>query len=313
MIIVSDLNGDYADGVPAHLQLENFSQSSETDVLFYGYNSVENFKLQQEYAHFSRKVLLNLWTPCEYFNKGDSYGRLARKQVEYFDEIYTICPFTINWHRRTTGDSRYRYIFHPFDGSYAPTDFEKTADICYFGGVHGPKHEAFVQGMTKFNYRLISMQPHSLITHHNVPHHTKLDLVAQTKISLCYNMLPLTEQHAAALINQYHQWEDNKAFGLLPSFMAPQYKCRAAEAAFCKSLLLVKRSPWKLIEHYFEPDKEFIYFDTVEEMQDKVADILSNYEQYQEIIDRAYKKSLNYMSEPLVNIIRNKEEWKPYD
>jgi len=313
MIIVSDLKGDYTDGVPAHLKLEQYSQHSDTDVLFYGYDSIQNFKLQQEYAHYPRKALLNLWTPCEFFNKGDSYGRLARKQVEYFDEIYTICPFTINWHRRMTGDRRYRYIFHPFDGSHEPTDFQKTADICYFGGVHGPEHEEFVQGMTKFDYRLISMQAHPLITHHNIPHTNKLDLVAQTKISLCYNMLPLNNQHITCTKTQYYQWQENTAFKMLNEFKAPQYKCRAAEAAFCKSLLLVKRSPWNLIEHYFEPDKEFIYFDTVEEMQDKVSDILTNYEQYEEIIERAHKKSLNYMSEPLINIIRNKEEWKPHD
>ena len=64
MKIISDMSGDYADGVPAHLKLEEYSLESDKEVLFYGYGSVENGSIQESHKSFERKTLLNLWTPC---------------------------------------------------------------------------------------------------------------------------------------------------------------------------------------------------------------------------------------------------------
>tara|TARA_R100001082_G_scaffold64487_1_gene36314 strand:- start:777 stop:1718 length:942 start_codon:yes stop_codon:yes gene_type:complete len=309
MKIISDMSGDYADGVPAHLKLEEYSLESDKEVLFYGYGSVENGSIQESHKSFERKTLLNLWTPCEYMNQGDSHGRHGLSQVNFFDEIYTICPHTIQWHKDHFQGPDYKYIFHPFDGSYSPTDFEKDAEVCYFGGIHGKNHVEMAKSMVQFDYRLISMTHNRLVTHHNVPHRTKLDLVAKTKISLCSNLLPLTDD-IIHYIKQYPSWEKNQAFSHLDEYIAPQYKCRAAEAAFCRSLLMVKRDPWNLIEHYFVPDEEFIYFDNEEDLTEKITEVLANYDKYQGMIEKAYQRSLNYTSKPLVDIIRSKQEWK---
>lgn len=309
MKIVSDMSGDYTDGVPAHLKLEEYSTWSANQVLFYGYSSVENPSIQKTYESFGRKTLLNLWTPCEYMNQGDRHGRHALSQVNFFDEVYTICPHTIEWHKTQFEGPSYKYIFHPFDGSYSPKDYEKDADVCYFGGVHGPDHQEMVDVMTQFDYRLISMISGELVTHHDVPHRTKLDLVAKTKISLCCNLLPLEDIHIG-FIKQYPRWDKNEAFSHVDKRIAPQYKCRAAEAAFCRSLLMVKRDPWNLIEHYFVPDEEFIYFDSKEDLTEKITEVLANYDKYEGMIEKAHQRSLNYTSKPLVDIIRNKQEWK---
>ena len=308
MKIIADMSGDYADGVPAHLKLEQFSEESDEEVLFYGYNSVENLELQEKYSSYKRKVLLNLWTPCDYMNEGDKFKRNALKQPEFFDEIYTICPYTIDWLKDSHGDERYKYIFHPFDGSYAPADFEKDSDVCYFGGVHGKNHWDMVEVMTEFNHRLISMNNNPFVTHHNVPHHTKLDLVAKTKISLCSNILPLEDVHLKE-ITKYPEWDENEAFNNVMKYAAPQYKCRAAEAAFCKSLLMVKRDEWNLIEHYFVPDEEFIYYENKKDLKEKISHVLKNYDDYSEMIEKAYLRSFDYTSKPLVDIIKNKKEW----
>jgi spore maturation protein CgeB len=133
--------------------------------------------------------------------------------------------------------------------------------------------------------------------------------VAKTKISLCVNLLPLDDDKIST-ITKYDSWYTNEAFEEVTKGIAPQYKCRAAEAAFCRSLLLVKRDPWDLIEHYFVPDEEFIYYDNKEDLKEKITYILDNYEQHEEMIERAYTRSLDYTSKPLVDIIRSKEEWK---
>ena len=66
-------------------------------------------------------------------------------------------------------------------------------------------------------------------------------------------------------------------------------------------LMLVKRDPWNAIEYWYEPDKDFIYFDSVEELPDLIADITNNWDDYQSILENAYNKAYNnYTTEALL-------------
>jgi spore maturation protein CgeB len=73
----------------------------------------------------------------------------------------------------------------------------------------------------------------------------------------------------------------------------PQIKSRVFEAAFNRSLILCFRDHWNVIEYFFEPDKEFIYFDNIHDLEDKIKYILQHYDFYQDIIDNAYNKAIN--------------------
>jgi len=312
MLIVSDFGGDYSKGVPANLKLEQYSELNSDRVLFYGYDSVQNKSFKKKFSGKKQKILLNLWTPCEYMNKGDNLNRNAFEQVEFFDKIYTICPYTIRWHRKIRNDNRYNYIFHPFDASHKPSDFIKDKEVCYFGGIHSSNHEKIVSAIKRFNYRLMSLLSHADLTNYNVSHKEKLNLIAKTRISICYNILPLEYSHINYIKN-YKHWERNEAFRLIHKYMVPQYKCRAAEAAFCKSLLLVKKDSWNLIEHYFTPGEDFVYFDTFDELPDKIEYILNNYADFKKMVDSAYKKSFKYTAASLIDIIKSNKEWKSVD
>jgi hypothetical protein len=340
MFVVPALSGDYGLGVPGNLNLSQYSsfsleewnRASEQDnltsaltllnkiisdgnVLFYGFHSVENTQLHQIFKDVPHKALLNLWAPCEYVNQGSSLKHDALEQTDFFDTVYSICPYTNKWLKECHGDEKHKYIFHPFVGDYAPTNFDKKADVCYFGGIHSQDHADFLGVMKKFDYRLMTLQntlycDEKDITHLAVPINDKMDLIAGTKASVCYNMLPLTQEHIL-YIKQYEQWEQNEAFSHLDLNIAPQYKCRVAEAAFCKSVILMKRDPWNIVEHYFTPGEDFIYWDTLEDLEEKIRDISENFENYQDMIESAYKKSLAYTSKPLFDIIKSGKEWTP--
>jgi hypothetical protein len=248
-------------------------------------------------------------------NQGSILKHDALEQTEYFDTIYSICPYTIQWLQNYHGDTKHKYIFHPYVGDYAPENFDKKADVCYFGGVHSQAHADFLGVMKKFDYRLMTLQntfycDEKDITHLAVPLNEKMDLIAGTKATVCYNMLPLTDQHLL-YIKQYDNWEENEAYSHLDQYIAPQYKCRVAEAAFCKSVILMKRDPWNIVEDYFVPEEEFIYWDTLEDLEEKIEDISTNFHKYEEMIEKAYQKSLQYTAKPLFDIIKAGNEWTP--
>ena len=76
-------------------------------------------------------------------------------------------------------------------------------------------------------------------------------MVAETKISVCYNIVHVAPQHIPA-IKSYSQWESNEAFKEVEKRnVMPQFKTRAHEAAISRTLNLVQRDPWNIIERYY--------------------------------------------------------------
>ena len=105
---------------------------------------------------------------------------------------------------------------------------------------------------------------------------------------------------------RYDDWSSNEAFKLIPRWwqgwklfaredvVVPQLKSRLFEAAFCRSLILCRRDPFNVIERYFEPDTEFVYYDDGG-LKGKVSEILGDFEKYQSIAEKAHNRAMaNY-------------------
>jgi len=71
----------------------------------------------------------------------------------------------------------------------------------------------------------------------------------------------------------------------------PQLKSRIFEAAFCRSLILCKKDNFNVIEKYFTPNKEFVYYEEGK-LFEKVNSILGNFEDYLPLIERAYNRAV---------------------
>ena len=313
MIVVKDMNGDTTDGVNFYLELDRYSESSAQDVLMYGINTTLNFDLQNEYKDFESRKLLNLWQPCEFTQKTDPAGQTAFEQFQYFTKVYSICPYTSDWLNKLEGNTRHEAIFYPFGDNVIPQRQEKIYDVCYFGGLHGIDHTQCIDQISKFNYKFISQQnyPHPYTpTDLNVSFKEKLDIVAKTKISVCYNTLYFQNHHIDTA-KLYNDWELNEAFAYMSdNGKVPQFKQRVHESAFSRTLILCKRDYWNIIEDYYTPDEDFIYFNENSELEGLIKDILNNYSNYEQIIENAYNKSLNYTSEKLYKHIKNNKKWK---
>ena len=50
---------------------------------------------------------------------------------------------------------------------------------------------------------------------------------------------------------------------------------------------------WNVIENWFTPDEDFIYFYSKEDLDQKIKTILENYDEYSKIGENAYNKAIN--------------------
>ena len=313
MLIVKDMGGDTPDGVNDYLNIEKHSEPSVTDVLMYGINTTMNSNIQNQFKNFESRKLLNLWQPCEFVFEKDPIGQNAFEQIAFFTKIYSICPYTATWLNTHFGDYRHEAIFYPFGDDIIPKIQKKIYDVCYFGGLHGIDHFQCLDQIKKFNYRFISQQKYRRPykpTDYNVSFNEKLNIIAKTKISICYNLLHFRPDQQI-VVKMHQGWNNNEAFAHMDdNGRVPQFKQRVHESAFCRSLILCKRDHWNIIEDYYTPNKDFIYFNENDELQGLIKDILNNYTDYEGMIENAYNKSLNYTSKNLYDHIKSNKKWK---
>lgn len=303
MKIISSLSEDTQDGISTTLDLEKFDDNSQDEILFYGLNCINNKTIKNKYKNYNCKVLLNLWTPCEYTVPDTESGN-AFEQVEYFDEVYQICPWTTEWMNKRVGN-KFKFIWHPFSTDYTPNNNNKIYDVCYHGGLHGPIHYDCINKIKQFKYRFISQQFYPEVTNYNVSYKTKLDILAQCKINIVYNYIPLREDHISN-IKKYVNYEDNIAFKHIDKLkIIPQKKMRFDEACLSKTLNLVHKDPWNIIEHFYKPNEDFYYFNSNEELLYMINNILKTWDHHKSVIESAYKKCFNYNAESTYNFIKD--------
>jgi hypothetical protein len=314
MRVVNDSSGDYADGPTVKINLTRFSTDSTSDVLFYGYQSLFNGTLRNAYEHYKRKILLNLWQPTEYCAPSQ-FKEQATSHIpdgnlyNYFDEIYSICPYTIDFQERYTGEQKYKLIWHPFappeDYGGPPLDYRKLYDVCYFGGIHGDCHQKMAKVLSEYNYRISYLYNMPYVTDIGLSHHSKLQLAAHSKVTVVYNQCALKPEHIHN-ISTNSDWHENGAFaGLsLDNPIICQLKCRLFEALYCKNVLLIKRDRWNVVERFLPRDC-FIYFLDEDDLKLKIDFVLKNYDHMSKQLDANHKLSVRFSGKATYDFIRD--------
>lgn len=221
-----------------------------------------------------------------------------------FYKIFTICPHTADWLNKIQKNSKHVPIYFPFNEQYIPKETSKKYDVIYTGHILSKPILNDIKTISKFNFKVVSNSNHFLVTNKSVSYKKKLKLISESRITLVHNLLFLSPGNILYLW-RIPGWHKNKAFKFVPKWYepwklmgndirAPQLKSRLFEAAFCRSLILCKKDPFRTVEAFFEKDKEFIYFED-SNLEEKIKEILKNYQDYQPIIERAYKRAVkNY-------------------
>jgi hypothetical protein len=213
MLILEDLSIEEPDTNAHHWDIKSLSKNDNQTVLMYGFNSAINKNFQLQCNSYNRKIYFNNWAPCEFCHTNVMGGLNAFDYDSFFDEVYSICPYTVKWLNSMYNTNRYKYIFYPFNKKYITTNQEKIYDVIYHGNIHCQEHIDCLEVISKFNHRYVCQRSNeysNYITDENIPYKEKLNRIAQSKISICYNFCPV-RSHDINPIQSYENWKTNEA------------------------------------------------------------------------------------------------------
>jgi hypothetical protein len=219
-----------------------------------------------------------------------------------FHRVFTICPHTAKWLNERQGFERRAPVCFPFNEDYIPAPQEKRYDVIYTGHIVAKAVLRDIEVLRGFNYRFVSNSPHPFVTNQGASYEEKMALIAQSRVTLVNNLLYPRLYH---LVNiwRYRGWRTHGAFTQLPGptgvlrfftqrskMIVPQLKSRVFEAAFGRSLILCRRDPFNVIENFFEPEREFVYYDEGG-LKEAIARVLASYPRFEEVAQRAFERA----------------------
>jgi len=302
MKIVRDRTGEYGDCAYEYLNWESYDDNSTEEVFFYGYETAHNAKIKETYSNYNRKIYYQGEQPCGFYSMRDIPRSL--NVGEYFDEIYSTCPYSAEWMNLIHGYDKYRKIIFPHNLDWAiKDDPEKPLDVIYWGNVpNGSKVVLnILNSVVKFKHAFYTlghgvpqyMAPH--ITGINTPRVEMWETLRKCKVMVTANLLYLTDEQVHAT-KMCPRWKENEAFSHLDAHIMPQIKTRPIEAIFNRSLVVLKEDPWRIFDNFFTPDEEFLYYKDDEDLEPLLRDISNNWKDYKPIADRAYEKATKLYS-----------------
>lgn len=257
MKVVTNFSTNYPEDPIKFFNFEEFEERANDCLLFVGchpHPSIVDSANVSKFL-FSTEEQYNPQDPDNDPFKTDTY-------LPYVDKIFTICD------SKFTNRKKRKNVFFPLNKNLIPEQTEKIYDVVYTGFSHIPYIQELTSIISKFNYRFVSFsQQTGRETNINVTYEEKLKLVSQSKCSIVHNLL---------------------------NCGTPQLKTRPFEAAFSKTLMLVLKDDFNVIEEWFTPNEDFIYFDTQEGMEELISEITKNYSNYIDIVENAYNKAVNH-------------------
>ena len=317
MLIIEDMEGHYSDALEHHYDYSRFTnKGKESDTVFlHGMGCIEKSQYKIDFKNYEKKVYFNYEQPCALYGDNAFNIRISTDVDKFFDKIYTACPYTAKWINDIEKENRFEIACHPFNEKEIVSEKEeKEYDTLYWGNIHNLMHQQIVNTISNYRYNFLTLGPNywglrddvskqteSLITGNNMPRQKMWSLIRKTKINIIVNLLFLNPKQIDN-IKKLDNWERNEAFSHLELGIIPQQKTRAIESAINKCLMLVRRDPWNVIEHWFEPDVDFIYYDDEEGLIHKINHILLNWDSYNDMIEHAFQKVVNnYTTKQLIH------------
>lgn len=291
MQVIKNFSINYDEDPVRFLDFENYAKSFKDDIEFYFGHPPDDliFKKTKNF-----KILFTLEE--QYSDDPQWHDPWNIQQYEnHVDIILTIIPTHLhNFKKR-------KYVFFPFNDKLIPSVEEKIYDVIYTGFAKWGLQKNWFNILQEYNLAFISFKevlnlsdllknpkkytqkklkqkndfPNNLITHPNLSYEQKLKTIAASRVSIAHNLL----HHGT-----------------------PQLKSRIFEAAFCKSLILVYKDSYNLINDWFEESKHFVFFENNDDLKEKLDYILNNYSKFDVVREAAFQHAkANYTVEKFLH------------
>ena len=293
MIVIEKFhpNNGYGQDPLLHLNLKKHEKQGKDFYLFLGDAYEEVFKDQY---NDKLKYFLSLEEPnfCMQKDSWHEHLTIGKNGKKPPNKILTLCPYTTE-SLKSINDNRL-LTFFPFNEDYI-IENEKEYDIIYSGSQPPIDFwdQIFIEiKKRKLKYSYCYYSPSQHTTHHSISYKEKIDLYSKTKISICHGLFNAWGgQKHLEFINS----DSNKAFDKIREGIniGPQVKSRTFESAFSKTLILMYKDYWNITEKFFEPNVDFIYFSSLEELFYLINDFKKDENKYKTIIESAYQKAIN--------------------
>lgn len=245
-----------------------------------------------------RAVYLEFEEPNRFLVEDPNFHHLDHEEELW--RVFTICPYTAAWLNARQGSQKRTAVFFPFNEAYAPPPTAKEFDVVYTGQIVAPQIQDIVAAISHFDYRLVSYSrmADARVTHVDATYVEKLDVISRARATVVANLLYPGAEHIKTL-SHVPGYEDNEAFRLVHapfwkrkrSVVMPQLKSRLFEAAFCGSLILCQRDAFNVVERFFTPDVEFVYYEEGK-LEQALDAVLNHYDRYVPVIDRARARAM---------------------
>lgn len=275
-----------------HFHFEEY-ENSTPDFNFFTSNCYD--KITEPQFKDSKTVVLTLEEP-NFCVDGFNHCNIET----HADKILTLCPFFAEVSEKRT------LVYFPVNSRYIPKPQNKEHDVIYFGSVPQPFDWEHIihKTMQKFNYIYAYRLAGNV---RNVSYPDKMMWLSKCKVALIHGVC--AAKNVKRYIDYNKKWFPNQeigAFKHLNKNYTPQVKSRMFETALARTLMLVRRDDFNVIENWFVPDEDFIYFEDANDLESRLPDIIKNYDNYQNIIENAYNKTIdNYLVENFVKDFLN--------
>lgn len=325
MKIYEDYSSTYPDALNHYWNLSKYSDEDPKNALFMGWAYMDNLaRHMSTIAKYKKRIYLNNEHPCLLQTSDLNAISLSMDSNNIFNTVYTLCPYTAKWANFIEKSDRFKYIFTPFNKDFiVDIKEDKQFDALYWGGMHGMDHKDIIDTIKNFDYNFLSLDAGSwnlwwgrepnlppiqeyaqLVTGVNLERRLMWKLLRKTKVNVIANLL-YTDEKINNNIRQHDNWEKHEAFDNLDQFIMPQMKTRAFETAVNRCLMVVRKDPWNMQEDFFEPNKEFIYYNDKKELHSILEDVKINWKNYEQIVENAFNKAVsNYSTEHFIEKIK---------
>jgi hypothetical protein len=304
MIVIEKFHPDngYGEDPLLYLNLKRFENETNDFYLFLGdaYDEIFLEKYEDKPRYFLSLEEPNFCMQKDSWHEHLTVGFKNKKPPE---KIFTLCPYTIE-SLKNINNNRF-LTFFPFNENYIFNN-EKEYDIIYTGS--NPPinfwNDIFLEikkRKLKYCYSYYSNSEHT--THHSISYKEKMTLYSKSKISICHGLF---NAWGGLKHLEFINSDTNKAFSEIKKGIniGPQVKSRTFESAFSKTLILLYKDNWNVTELFFTPNKDFLYFSSLEELFEIIDDFKANENNYNSIINSAYEKAINnYTTKHFINKI----------